>query len=132
MRLSAHLVGFYERTCEEVRCAHCLVCHPIEQVGKLGKYPTCGFRFLLVGNNDANAIGILLGKLQIPCIHPLMKCGAGKLDPIINLILKAVPLAMGVAVVVTATLGELGMRSGFTMLGVGLACIGACLLKEKN
>jgi len=57
---------------------------------------------------------------------------AGKLDPIINLILKAVPLAMGVAVVVTATLGELDMRSGFTMLGVGLACIGACLLKEKN
>ena len=55
--------------------------------------------------------------------------GAGYL---INIILKAVPLAMGVAVIVTSILGELDMKSGFTMLGLGLACIGAFLLKEKN
>lgn len=52
--------------------------------------------------------------------------GAGYL---INIILKAVPLAMGVAVTVTSILGELDMKSGFTMLGVGLACVGAYLLK---
>ena len=51
--------------------------------------------------------------------------GAGYL---INIILKAVPLAMGVAVTVTSILGELDMKSGFTMLGVGLACVGAYLL----
>ena len=51
---------------------------------------------------------------------------------LINIILKAVPLAMGVAVTVTSILGELDMKSGFTMLGVGLACVGAYLLKEKN
>ena len=55
--------------------------------------------------------------------------GAGYL---ISIILKAVPLAMGVAVIVTSLLGELDMKSGFTMLGLGLACIGAYLLKEKN
>lgn len=55
--------------------------------------------------------------------------GAGYL---INIILKAVPLAMGVAVTVTSILGELDMKSGLTMLGVGLACVGAYLLKEKN
>ena len=55
--------------------------------------------------------------------------GAGYL---INIILKAVPLAMGVAVTVTSILGELDMKAGFTMLGVGLACGGAYLLKEKN
>ena len=55
--------------------------------------------------------------------------GAGYL---INIILKAVPLAMGVAVTVTSIWGELDMKSGFTMLGVGLACVGAYLLKEKN
>lgn len=55
--------------------------------------------------------------------------GAGYL---INIILKAVSLAMGVAVTVTSILGELDMKSGFTMLGVGLACVGAYLLKEKN
>ena len=53
-------------------------------------------------------------------------------DKIINLILKAVPLAMGVAVIVTSLLGKLDIQSGFTMLGLGLACIGAFLLKEKN
>ena len=55
--------------------------------------------------------------------------GAGYL---INTILKAVPLAMGVAVVVTCVLGELDVKSGFTMLGVGVACIGAYLLEQKD
>jgi len=55
--------------------------------------------------------------------------GAGYL---VDLILKAVPVAMGVAVVVTSLLGELDIRSGFTMLGVGLACVGIYLLKGKN
>lgn len=49
-----------------------------------------------------------------------------------NIILKAVPLAMGVAVVVTSLFGELDMRSGFTMLGIALACIGIYLLKQKE
>lgn len=51
---------------------------------------------------------------------------------IVDLILKVVPLAMGVAVIVTALLGGLTVRSGFTMLGIGLACIGVYLLKEKE
>ena len=55
--------------------------------------------------------------------------GAGFL---INIILKAVPLAMGVAVIVTSLLGELDIKSGFTMLGIGLACIGVYLLKQKE
>lgn len=52
-------------------------------------------------------------------------------DPIVNLVLKTVPLAMCVAVFVTSVLGELDEKSGFTMLGIGLASIGAYLLKEK-
>lgn len=51
---------------------------------------------------------------------------------ILDLILKVVPLAMGVAVIVTSILGELDMKSGFTLLGIGLACIGMYLLKEKE
>jgi hypothetical protein len=50
---------------------------------------------------------------------------------LINIILRAVALAMGIAVTVTALLGELDMKSGFTMLGAGLACIGVYLLKQK-
>lgn len=53
-------------------------------------------------------------------------------DDILNLVLKAVPLAMGVAVVVTSVLGELDTTSGMTMLGVGLACIGVYQLKKKD
>ena len=55
--------------------------------------------------------------------------GAGFL---VNIILKAVPLAMGVAVIVTSLLGEIDMKSGFTMLGIGLACIGVYMLKHKE
>lgn len=55
--------------------------------------------------------------------------GAGYL---IDLILKAIPVAMGVAVAVTSLLGELDMKSGFSMLGIGLACVGIYLLKHKD
>lgn len=47
-----------------------------------------------------------------------------KIDKIIDLILKVIPLAMGVAVVVTSVMREIDLYSGFTMLGIGLACIG--------
>lgn len=55
--------------------------------------------------------------------------GAGYL---IDLTLKAVTVAMGTAVVVTSRFGELDMKSGFTMLGIGLACVGIYLLEGKN
>lgn len=55
--------------------------------------------------------------------------GAGFLT---ELILKAMPTAMGVAVSVTSILGELDQRSAFTMLGIGLACAGIYLLRCKD
>lgn len=55
--------------------------------------------------------------------------GAGYL---VNLILRAVPLAMGVAVTVTAILGEVTTNSGFSMLGIGLACLGILHLKDNK
>ncbi len=54
-----------------------------------------------------------------------------KVDFFIDLILKSIPLAMGVAVIITS-LKELSIQSGFTMLGIGLFCIGLYLLKNKN
>lgn len=55
--------------------------------------------------------------------------GAGYL---LNLILKALPIAMGVAVVVTSLLGKLDLKSGFVLLGIGLACVGVYLLNQKD
>ena len=51
---------------------------------------------------------------------------------LMDIILKAVPMAMGIAVLVIALLGELDVKSGFAMLGIGLACAGAYLLKGKD
>ncbi len=55
--------------------------------------------------------------------------GAGYL---INIILKAIPVAMGVAVIVTSMLGEIDMKSGFTMLGIGLTCMGIYQLRSDK
>ncbi|MEZ7740394.1 helix-turn-helix transcriptional regulator [Gemella sanguinis] len=51
---------------------------------------------------------------------------------LLNIILKAVPTAMGIAVVVSSLLGELDTKSSFTMLGIGLACVGIYQLKTKE
>ena len=55
--------------------------------------------------------------------------GAGYL---LDLILRAVPIAMGVAVTVVSLLGELDMKSGFLMLGIGLVCVGLTLMRKKD
>ena len=49
---------------------------------------------------------------------------------IIDIILRAVPTAMGVAAIVTSLLGQLTVESGFAMLGIGMTCLGAYLLKK--
>ncbi|MBR2046369.1 MAG: helix-turn-helix transcriptional regulator [Agathobacter sp.] len=51
---------------------------------------------------------------------------------IIQIVLKAVPLAMGVAVVVLSVMDELPVQSGFVMLGIGMFCVGISLLSEKK
>ena len=51
---------------------------------------------------------------------------------IVNLILKAVPVAMGVAVVVLAIMGEIEVQGGFIMLGLGMFCVGLSLLNDKK
>jgi len=51
---------------------------------------------------------------------------------IVQIVLKAVPLAMGVAVVVLSVLDELPIKSGFIMLGIGMFCAGMALLSDKK
>lgn len=50
----------------------------------------------------------------------------------IALIFKAVSLAMGIGVIVLLILKEIDMYSGFTMLGIGLACAGISLFQKKD
>ena len=55
-----------------------------------------------------------------------------KLKDVINLIFKAVALAMGIAVVVLNILDKIDTKSSIIMLGIGIACIGIYLLDEKE
>lgn len=48
------------------------------------------------------------------------------------LIFQAVAVAMGVAVAVLATLKKIDLYSGFSMLGIGLACAGLSLLQAPH
>ena len=76
----------------------------------------------------ANILGISIEELITAKPQKINK--SKKIDFFIDLILKAIPLAMGVAVVVTSILNELSMQSGFTMLGIGVFCVGLYLLKK--
>ena len=50
---------------------------------------------------------------------------------IVSVIFKAVTLAMGVAVVVLSCLGNLESQTAVTLLGIGLACVGAAMLAKQ-
>lgn len=49
---------------------------------------------------------------------------------IIVLILRAMPVAMGVAVAVLSVINQISIDSALTLLGIGLACAGLSLLKS--
>lgn len=55
-----------------------------------------------------------------------------RLHGIVMLVFKAVALAMGIAVTVLSSMGAIDMDTGFTLLGIGLACVGICLLQDGN
>ena len=77
----------------------------------------------------AEILGVSIEELlQAKSIPVTGHRGAGYL---VDIMLKAIPLAMGVAVTVTSLLGGLDMKSGFIMLGIGLDCVGFHLLKNK-
>ena len=55
-----------------------------------------------------------------------------KAAEIVETALKAVVMAMGVAVTVLTVLDALDVRSGMVMLGIGLACAGISLMNGKK
>ena len=69
-------------------------------------------------------------------VDELMRGASGKAEEktgegdVVSIVLKAVPLAMGVAVTVLSVLGRIDTKSAFTMLGIGLACLSVHLLRK--
>ena len=50
---------------------------------------------------------------------------------IVNVVLRALTLAMDVAAVVLSRLGAMEIETAVTLLGIGLACAGVALLNQK-
>jgi len=76
----------------------------------------------------AEILGVSLEELMTA--KPTEPSGHRGAEYMTDLILKAVPLAMGIAVAVTAILGELDVTHGLSMLGIGLACLAIRELKQ--
>lgn len=56
----------------------------------------------------------------------------GELRKALEIALKAIPLAMGIAVVVGSALGKLTADQGLTLLGIGLFCLSVRAIKQEN
>ena len=55
-----------------------------------------------------------------------------KVDEIVDVALKGIGIAMGIAVTVLSVLGELEMNTAFTMLGIGLTGLSISVLKDGH
>lgn len=60
--------------------------------------------------------------------NPVIK----KINYIIDIVLRAIPVAMGAALIVTTTTGQIDWKSGFMMLGISVVSIGIYLLKNEK
>ena len=85
---------------------------------------------------DINTISKLADILDVS-VEELLKAkkkdnSNTKMKDLINLILKAVSLAMGIAVVVLNILNQIDVKSSIIMLGIGIACMAIYLLDNKE
>lgn len=85
---------------------------------------------------DINTISKLADILDVS-VEELLKVkkqdySNNKIKDLINLIFKAVAIAMGVAVVVLNILNKLDIKSSIIMLGIGIICISINLLSNKE
>ena len=85
---------------------------------------------------DINTISKLADILDVS-VEELLKAkkkenSNTKMKDLINLIFKAVALAMGIAVVVLNILNQIDVESSIIILGIGVACIAIYLLDNKE
>ena len=55
-----------------------------------------------------------------------------KVSEIVNIVLKGIALAMGIAVVVLSFIKEIGTNEAISMLGLGLACLAVSQFSKKD
>ena len=86
---------------------------------------------------DINTISKLADILDVS-VEELLKAkkkensNTTQMKDLINLIFKAVALAMGIAVVVLNILNQIDIKSSIIMLGIGITCMAIYLLGNKE
>ena len=80
--------------------------------------------------NLAEILGVSVEELMQ--IKKEAEAPVSKVSEILEIAPKAVAMAMGIAVTALTILNELDVRSGMIMLGIGLACTGIALMREKK
>ena len=78
----------------------------------------------------AEALGLSVDDLMRS--HQRPASVATKLGEIIRIILKAIPLAMGIAVIVLSILKEIDMASAILLLGIGMTSLAILLLDQAG
>ena len=88
---------------------------------------------------DINSISTLAAILDISVnelldakIETPVNSKTSEIGKMINLILKAVSLAMGVATVVASIMDKIDTKSALIMLGIGLGCLGLLALTKDE
>ena len=80
--------------------------------------------------NLAEILGVSVEELMQ--VKKEAEAPVGKMTEIMEIIPKAVAMAMGIAVTVLTLLNALDVKSGMVMLGIGLACVGIHLMNDKK
>lgn len=80
----------------------------------------------------AEILGVSVDALMQVRTQTRQETGPERLRATLNTVFKALACAMGVAVTTLSALGQMDPQSGFTLLGIGLACTGLALLQNKK
>ena len=80
--------------------------------------------------NLAEILGVSVEELMQ--VKKEAEAPVSKVAEIMEIVPKAVAMAMGIAVTVLTILNALDVTSGMVMLGIGLACVGISLMRDKK
>ena len=80
--------------------------------------------------NLAEILGVSVDELMQ--IKKEADAPTSKMAEIMEIAPKTIAMAMGIAVAVLTILNELDVKSGMVMLGIGLACVGISLMRDKK
>lgn len=80
--------------------------------------------------NLAGILGVSLEELMQ--VKKEAEAPVSRVPQIMDMVPKAVAMAMGIAVTTLTILNALDVKSGMVMLGIGLACTGISLMNDKK